>query len=212
MLSSLQIAEVFTILDQTIESPTTELEYVNNFTLLVAVVLSAQAKDSSVNLVTKDLFKVVTTPRDMINLGEEKLIEHIKKIGLYKNKAKNIMQLSHTLMENYNSIVPNTLEDLMTLPGVGRKTANVILNVAFKEPTMAVDTHVFRVAKRIGLSRGGNVLQVEQDLLKVIPLQYQLKAHHLLILHGRYVCKARGLNCSICKISHICTFDSKVFK
>jgi len=198
------IEEIFRILEEKIPNPITELNYNNLFTLLVAVILSAQAKDSAVNIATKNLFLVVKTPQQMLNMGEEKLIEHIKTIGLYKNKAKNIISMSAQLMEKHNGEVPDNFEDLVNLAGVGRKTANVILNVYFKQPTMPVDTHVYRLANRIGLYKSKDLLEVENGLLKVIPKKYLLYAHHLLILHGRYTCKAKGYDCTTCPINHLC--------
>ena len=198
------IEEIFRILEEKIPNPITELNYNNLFTLLVAVILSAQAKDSAVNIATKNLFLVVKTPQQMLNMGEEKLIEHIKTIGLYKNKAKNIILMSAQLMEKHNGEVPDNFEDLVNLAGVGRKTANVILNVYFKQPTMPVDTHVYRLANRIGLYKSKDLLEVENGLLKVIPKKYLLYAHHLLILHGRYTCKAKGYDCTTCPINHLC--------
>jgi endonuclease-3 len=198
------IEEIFRILEEKIPNPITELNYNNLFTLLVAVILSAQAKDSAVNIATKNLFLVVKTPQQMLNVGEEKLIEHIKTIGLYKNKAKNIILMCAQLMEKHNGEVPDNFEDLVNLAGVGRKTANVILNVYFKQPTMPVDTHVYRLANRIGLYKSKDLLEVENGLLKVIPKKYLLYAHHLLILHGRYTCKAKGYNCTTCPINHLC--------
>lgn len=204
MLNKRKAGIVFKILSEAIPIAKTELNYNNLFTLLVAVMLSAQSKDSSVNIATAQLFKIVNSPKDMINLGYDKLIEHIKTIGLYKNKASNILNTSKILIENFNGIVPNNFDDLITLPGVGRKTANVILNVYFKQPTMPVDTHVFRLANRIGLSHSNNLLQVEHDLLNIIPKDYLQTAHHLLILHGRYTCKAKGYNCTLCQINKHC--------
>ncbi len=212
LLNTEKLYTLFEILDKTIINPVTELKYTNNFTLLIAVVLSAQAKDSSVNIATEQLFKIVQTPEDIVNLGEEKLIEHIKSIGLYKTKAKNIILLSEKLIEQHNSEVPNDFEKLINLNGVGRKTANVILNCAFNKPTMPVDTHVYRVSRRMGITKANTVEKVEEDLLNKIPEQFLFKAHHLLILHGRYTCKAKGYDCNICKVKEICTFDNKLFK
>ncbi|MDR0484942.1 MAG: endonuclease III [Alphaproteobacteria bacterium] len=204
MLNNKQIKDLFGILTETIKDPETELQFSNNYTLTVAVILSAQAKDVMVNIATEPLFKIVDTPEKMLLLGEEKLIEYIKIIGLYKNKAKNIMLMSQQLIDKHNSIIPDNFEDLIQLAGVGRKTANVILNVAFKQDTMAVDTHVFRVSRRMGLSAGKDVLQVEKDLLEKIPNPYRNSAHHLLILHGRYTCKAKGFDCTTCLVNKIC--------
>ncbi len=196
--------EIFDLLATSIETPISELKYENNFQLLVAVILSAQATDISVNKATVGLFKICKTPDDFINLGEDGLKEHIKSIGLYNNKAKNIIKTAKILKSDFNSVVPDDLKDLMKLPGAGRKTANVILNVAFGKPTMAVDTHVFRVSNRIGLVKAKNVLETEKQLLKIIPKEYGLDAHHYLILHGRYICKARKPKCDDCVISELC--------
>lgn len=204
MLNDKQIFEVFKILSENIETPETELNFTNHYTLLVAVILSAQAKDSMVNIATESLFKVADTPQKMLEIGEEKLIKYIKIIGLYKNKAKNIILMSQQLLNNHNGIVPDNFEYLIKLAGVGRKTANVILNVAFKQDTMPVDTHVFRLSRRIGLSDGNDVLKVEHDLLAKIPNPYRHTSHHLLILHGRYTCKAKGYDCASCIINHVC--------
>lgn len=184
--------------------PTTELIAPNNYTLLVSVVLSAQATDKSVNKATESLYKKVDTPEKMLELGEEGLIEYIKSIGLYRAKAKNVIALSKLLVENFASSLPRTREDLMSLPGVGRKTANVILNVVYGEKTMPVDTHLLRISPRIGLSFGTNPETIEQDLLKIIPDEYMEHAHHWLILHGRYVCTARNPKCEDCPINDIC--------
>lgn len=204
MLSAEKIFAIFKTLKAAIPTAKTELNYTNNYTLLVAVVLSAQAKDSSVNLATEKLFTKVSNPEDMLTLGEENLKNYIKSIGLYKNKAKNIIKLSQQLISIHNSQVPNNFDDLTALAGVGRKTANVILNVAFNKPTMPVDTHVFRLARRMGLSKGKDVLAVEKDLLAKIPEPYRQDSHHLLILHGRYVCKAKNFDCSTCIINAFC--------
>jgi endonuclease-3 len=171
---------------------------------LVSVVLSAQATDKSVNKATESLYQKVDTPQKMLELGEEGLIGYIKSIGLYKNKAKNVIALSKILIEKFNSEIPKTREDLMSLPGVGRKTANVILNVVYGEKTMPVDTHLLRISPRIGLSFGTTPESIEKDLLKIIPNEYMQHAHHWLILHGRYVCTARNPKCSECLISDIC--------
>ncbi|MEM6603980.1 MAG: endonuclease III [Pseudomonadota bacterium] len=191
-------------------NPRTELTYKNGYTLLCAVLLSAQATDVSVNKATKDLFIIADTPEKMVALGEAEIISHIRTIGLFRNKAKNMLAMSHILIEKFNSEVPNTLEDLMSLPGVGRKTANVVLNEFFHIPTCAVDTHVFRVSNRTGLAPGKNVDSVEQKLLEVIPEKYLLDAHHHLILHGRYVCKARKPDCYLCNIKEYCSFENKI--
>jgi len=200
---------IFTCLKLANPHPTTELEYHSPFELLVAVILSAQATDKSVNLATRKLFPQANTPEKIIALGETGLIECIKSIGLYKTKAKNILATCQLLMQHHDSEVPRTREQLEKLPGVGRKTANVILNTAFGEPTIAVDTHIFRVANRTGLAPGKNVLEVELKLLKMVPKEFRLDAHHWLILHGRYVCKARKPECAVCSISHLCEFKEK---
>lgn len=184
--------------------PTTELIAPNNYTLLVSVVLSAQATDKSVNKATESLYKKVDTPEKMLELGEEGLIEYIKSIGLYRAKAKNVIALSKLLVENFNSSLPRSREDLMSLPGVGRKTANVILNVVYGEKTMPVDTHLLRISPRIGLSFGTSPETIEKDLLKIIPDEYMEHAHHWLILHGRYICTARNPKCEDCPINDIC--------
>ena len=185
-------------------SPKSELDYSNAFTLLVAVVLSAQATDKSVNLATKSLFKIADTPQKMLELGEEKLTEYIKSIGLYRNKAKNVIGLSKMLLEDFNGIVPDSMENLVKLPGVGRKTANVVLNVIFNKPTMPVDTHLLRVSPKIGLAEGTTPEQVEQSLLKRIPAEYMQNAHHWILLHGRYVCTAKNEKCDECVINDLC--------
>ena len=199
-LTRAEIAEIFRRFAEADPEPKGELESVNTFTLLVAVVLSAQATDAGVNKATHALFKVADTPKKMVALGEEKLREYVKSIGLYRNKARNIILLSEKLLALYGGDVPADRDALETLPGVGRKTANVILNTAFGEPTIAVDTHIFRVANRTGLAPGKDVLAVEQKLLKVVPGEFRLGAHHWLILHGRYVCIARKPRCPSCVI------------
>lgn len=189
--------------------PKGELNYTNAYTLLVAVVLSAQATDIGVNRATETLFKKVSTPQEMLTLGLERLKDHIKTIGLYNAKAQNVIALSEMLIRDHAGIVPATMDDLIKLPGVGRKTANVVLNMFFGQPTMAVDTHVFRVANRTGLARGTTVDAVEKKLLKAVPAPYMLHAHHWLILHGRYVCKARKPICGACPVRHLCAFKDK---
>ncbi len=189
--------------------PKGELDYVNPFTLLVAVVLSAQATDAGVNKATKLLFQLADTPEKMAALGVAEIEDKIKTIGLFRNKAKNVFALSQQLIEKFDSRVPETREALESLPGVGRKTANVVLNIAFKQPTIAVDTHLFRVANRTGLAPGKTPLEVEIGLLKVVPDQYLLHAHHWLILHGRYICKARKPDCWRCVIREWCRFEPK---
>lgn len=185
-------------------TPTGELAYVNTYTLLVAVILSAQATDTGVNKATAALFPIADTPEKMLALGVQGLKDHIKTIGLYNAKADNVIKMSHILVDRYHSQVPDTMDDLVTLPGVGRKTANVVLNIAFGHPTIAVDTHVFRVSNRTGLAKGDTVEVVEQKLEKVIPPEFKRHAHHWLILHGRYVCKARNPKCAECMIADLC--------
>lgn len=185
-------------------SPKSELNYKNPYTLLVAVVLSAQATDKSVNIATKSLFEKITTPEQMIFLGMENLIPYIKSIGLYKNKAKNIIKLSEMLVNQFNSQIPDNLEDLMLLPGVGRKTANVVLNVIFNKPTMPVDTHLLRISPKIGLAEGKTPLEIEKSLLERIPEKYLQNAHHWILLHGRYVCTAKNPKCEECLIADLC--------
>ncbi|MCB1474734.1 MAG: endonuclease III [Rhodobiaceae bacterium] len=189
--------------------PKGELHSVNDFTLLVAVVLSAQATDAGVNRATRPLFETVDTPEKMVTLGEDRLREAIKTIGLFRNKAKNVIALSRALIEQHDGKVPRDRDALEALPGVGRKTANVVLNIAFGQPTIAVDTHLFRLANRTGLAPGKTPLAVETALEKVIPEDRKLHAHHWLILHGRYVCKARKPLCGICIIRDFCLFDGK---
>ena len=189
--------------------PKGELYYVNNFTLLVAVVLSAQATDIGVNKATKKLFQTINSPEKMVALGEAKLKDYIKTIGLFNAKARNVIALSHLLIKEHNSKIPNDQAALELLPGVGRKTANVVRNIAFGEPTIAVDTHIFRVGNRTGLAPGKNVIEVENKLLKDTPKDFILHAHHWLILHGRYTCKARKPNCPSCDVSHLCRFKGK---
>jgi len=190
-------------------APKGELAYINPYTLLVAVVLSAQSTDAGVNKATKSLFAEADTPAAMLALGEARLKEHIKTIGLYNNKAKNIMALSRILAERHGGEVPRDREALEALPGVGRKTANVVLNIAFGEPTIAVDTHIFRLANRTSLAGGKTPLEVERGLEKVVPTRFKLHAHHWLILHGRYVCKARKPDCPACIVADLCTYKAK---
>ncbi|WP_321343797.1 endonuclease III [Breoghania sp.] len=189
--------------------PKGELEYVNAFTLLVAVVLSAQATDAGVNRATRGLFAVADTPEKMLALGEDGVREAIKTIGLFRNKAKNVVALSQMLIEKHGGEVPRSREELEELPGVGRKTANVVLNIAFGEPTVAVDTHLFRIGNRLGIAPGKTPLAVELALEKIIPDAYRLHAHHWLILHGRYVCKARTPDCGRCIIADLCKSPEK---
>jgi endonuclease-3 len=189
--------------------PETELEYDNVYQLLVAVVLSAQATDVGVNRATTPLFEKIKTPAQMVALGEKKLIGYIKTIGLFRMKAKNVIALSRLLIEKHGGEMPRTHEELTELPGVGRKTANVVMNVAFGEATIAVDTHIFRVGNRTGLAPGKNPLEVELKLLKRVPEEFRLHAHHWLILHGRYTCKARKPECPRCVVNDVCKFKGK---
>jgi endonuclease-3 len=201
--------EIFSRLKAANPNPTTELVYKTPFELLIAVVLSAQATDRSVNIATKILFQKANTPEKIFSLGEIELKKYIKSIGLYKTKAKNILATCNLLIQNHNSSVPQTREELEKLPGVGHKTANVILNTAFGKPTIAVDTHIFRISNRTGLATGKNVSEVELKLLKFVPKQFHQDAHHWLILHGRYVCKARKPECTECIIEDMCDFKEK---
>lgn len=204
-----QVEAFFARLAKANPDPRGELDYINPYTLLVAVVLSAQATDVSVNKATEPLFKIADTPEKMLKLGAAKLKTYIKTIGLYNTKAKNVMELSRILVEEFGGEVPQDREALQKLPGVGRKTANVVLNIAFGQPTIAVDTHIFRVGNRTGLAPGKDPLAVEQALEKRVPAKYKLHAHHWLILHGRYVCKARKPDCPICVVNDICAFKGK---
>ena len=204
-----QVFEFFRRLAEENPSPTTELEYDNPYTLLVAVVLSAQATDASVNIATRPLFKDIKTPRQMVALGEERLREAIKTIGLFNTKARNVIALSQALIDQHGSKVPSTREELEALPGVGRKTANVVLNTAFGQETFAVDTHIFRVSNRTGLAPGKNPLEVELKLEKIVPEPFRLNAHHWLILHGRYTCKARLPECWRCPVIDLCRYKPK---
>jgi endonuclease-3 len=204
-----QINELFTRFEKENPEPKGELEHVNLYTLLVAVVLSAQATDKGVNKATRPLFKKVTTPEQMIALGEEKLIEYVKTIGLFRGKAKNIIALSEILVEKHNGEVPNDQKALEALPGVGRKTANVVRNIGFGVPTIAVDTHIFRVSNRTGLAPAKTVDKVADKLIKVVPKKFQLHAHHWLILHGRYTCVARKPKCENCIVYDLCSFKDK---
>lgn len=200
------VNKIFEIFQKNNQEPQTELEFNNKFTLAVAVILSAQATDISVNKATKELFKKYDTAEKMLALGEDNLKKYVKTIGLYNSKAKNIIALCQILVDKYNSEIPDNFADLIALPGIGRKTANVILNCGFGRPTMAVDTHVYRVAHRIGLSKGKNPLQVEQDLVISISNKWLKYAHHWLILHGRYICKARKPLCNKCPIKDYCQY------
>ncbi|MGC1696736.1 MAG: endonuclease III [Pseudolabrys sp.] len=208
-LTKAQIEEVFRRFKAANPEPKTELRYVNPFTLLVAVVLSAQATDAGVNKATPALFAAAETPEKMAALGEDRVRELIKTIGLYRTKAKNVAALSRILVEQHGGKVPRTREALEALPGVGRKTANVVLNVAYGEPTMAVDTHIFRVGNRTGMATGKNPLEVEEKLMKVVPGKYMSHAHHWLILHGRYTCLARKPLCEKCIIADLCQWPEK---
>jgi endonuclease-3 len=201
--------EFFARLKKQTPNPKTELHYVNPYTLLVAVALSAQATDKGVNKATAPLFKTVNTPEKMVALGEARLADAIKTIGLYRGKAKNVIALSKILLELHGGQVPKNREALEALPGVGRKTANVVLNVAFGEPTIAVDTHIFRVSNRTNLAPGKNVLEVELGLEKIVPDHYKSHAHHWLILHGRYTCVARKPHCPTCVVRDLCRFKDK---
>jgi endonuclease-3 len=203
--------EIFLRLRAANPHPTTELEYTTPFELLVAVMLSAQATDISVNVATRNLFPVANTPQAILVLGEEKLREYIQRIGLYKTKAKHVILTCSLLVDNHGGAVPQTREELEALPGVGRKTANVILNTAFGQPAIAVDTHIFRVSNRIGLAPGKDVVEVEKKLLKFVPDEFKHDAHHWLILHGRYVCQARKPKCGACIIEDLCEYKDKVF-
>jgi endonuclease-3 len=202
-------AELFRRLAAIDPEPKTELEYASPFQLLVAVILSAQATDKGVNLATRELFRVAPTPQALAALGAEKLADYIKTIGLYKTKAKNVAATARLLLERHGGEVPHDRAALEALPGVGRKTANVVLNVVFAEPTIAVDTHIFRLANRTGLAPGKDVAKVEKKLLKAVPPAYLLHAHHWLILHGRYVCKARKPECWRCVVRDVCGYKDK---
>jgi endonuclease-3 len=209
LLTPAEIEEIFQRFEAIDPHPKTELRYRDPFTLLVAVVLSAKATDSSVNQATPDLFQAADTPAKLVALGEAKLTEKIKTIGIFRNKARNLVALSRKLIDDYGGKVPHTREELETLPGVGRKTANVVLNVAFGQPTIAVDTHILRVANRTGLAPGKTPLDVELTLDRVVPERYKHNCHHWLILHGRYVCKARKPECWRCVINDICLYEPK---
>jgi endonuclease-3 len=204
-----EVHEAFSRFRKANPEPKGELEHLNPYTLLVAVVLSAQATDAGVNKATRTLFAVADTPEKMLELGEEKVREYIKTIGLYRNKAKNVIALSEKLIAEFGGEVPRTRAEIESLPGAGRKTANVVLNMAYGEHTMAVDTHVFRVGNRTGLAPGNNVLEVELGLEKVIPPEFMLHAHHWLILHGRYTCLARKPRCDVCLINDLCRWPEK---
>ncbi|WP_425091707.1 endonuclease III [Tropicimonas sp. S265A] len=203
------IREIFTRFQAGDPAPKGELDHVNAYTLVVAVALSAQATDLGVNKATKELFKIADTPEKMLALGEEGVIAHIKTIGLYRNKAKNVIKLSRILVEEYGGEVPNSRAALESLPGVGRKTANVVLNMWWGHPAQAVDTHIFRVGNRTGICPGKDVVAVERAIEDHIPVDFQHHAHHWLILHGRYICKARKPACGVCPIKDLCQFEDK---
>jgi endonuclease-3 len=208
-MNSAKRTEIFRRLRAANPAPTTELEYQTPFELLISVMLSAQATDKSVNLATAQLFPLANTPQKILALGESGLMPYIRRIGLYRTKAKNIIATCALLMEKFGGEVPQNREDLESLPGVGRKTANVVLNTAFGESTIAVDTHIFRVANRTGIAPGNNVVEVENRLLKFVPEEFRRDAHHWLILHGRYVCKARLPACPTCLIRDLCEYKGK---
>ncbi|MEK9741633.1 MAG: endonuclease III [Pelagibacteraceae bacterium] len=207
-----QSIDIFKALSKIIKNPKSDLKYTNKFTLLTSVVLSAQCTDVNVNNVTKNIYPKYNRPEDFVKLGQKKIEKLINKIGLYRNKAKSIYFLSKILIEQHKGKVPNDFTKLIALPGVGRKTANVVLNEGFGKPTIAVDTHIFRVSNRTGLAIGKNPDQVEENLYKVVPSQYLKDAHHLLLLHGRYTCKARNPNCKECVIIKYCKFKDKITK
>lgn len=201
--------EIFSRWQKQNPRPTTELNYKNEFELLISVILSAQATDVSVNKATGPLFKIANTPEKILNLGEKKLKDYVKTIGLYNTKAKNILKTCQLLIEKHNSQVPEDRAALEALPGVGRKTANVVLNTAFGHPTIAVDTHIYRVSNRTGIAPGKNVLEVEKRLLRLVPEEFKIDAHHWLILHGRYTCIARTPKCTNCLINDLCEYSKK---
>ena len=203
------IRAIFTRFQQADPEPKGELEHVNAYTLVVAVALSAQSTDVGVNRATRDLFKIADTPQKMLDLGLDTVIEHIKTIGLYRQKAKNVIKLSQILVDDYNGEVPNSRAALQSLPGVGRKTANVVLNMWWGQPTQAVDTHIFRIGQRTGICPGKDVVAVERAIEDNIPADFQHHAHHWLILHGRYICKARKPMCKTCIINDLCPYEDK---
>jgi endonuclease-3 len=209
LLTKKKVFKLIELLNKSIKNPRTSLKYRNQFTLLTSVVLSAQCTDVNVNNVTKNIYKKYYTPKHFVDLGINKIRNLIKSIGLFNNKSKNLYYLSKILLEKYQSKVPNKFEELILLPGVGRKTANVVLNEVFKKPTIAVDTHVFRVSNRTGLTKGTNPAQVEKQLLSILPSLHLKKAHHLILLHGRYICKARKPLCKECIIQKICLYKNK---
>lgn len=208
-MNSDTLNKIFTTFSELSKEPKTELAYVNKFTLAVAVILSAQATDISVNKATSDLFKKYNNPEDFLSLGEDGLKKYIKSIGLYNSKAQNIIAFSKILVDNYNSQIPDNFEELIKLPGVGRKTANIILNQAFGKPTIGVDTHVARVANRLGFSKETKPEKIERDLLEIIPGIWLKNAHNWLVLHGRYICKARKPECKKCAIFEYCAYENK---
>lgn len=209
MLKNIEVLEIMKIFNDRDPNPRCELDYSNAYTLLVAVVLSAQSTDKGVNKATKDLFMIADNPKKMVDLGLDKLKDYIKTIGLYNNKSKNIMALSQDLVNKFNGEVPHNREALENLAGVGRKTANVVLNVWFGEPTLAVDTHVLRIANRLGMSDGKTPLEVEKDLIKILPDNYKKNANHWLVLFGRYICKAQKPDCANCPVAHLCHSKDK---
>ncbi len=211
-MDSKTVELIFEKFQESNSAPKIELNYINHYTLLVAIVLSARTTDVSVNKITRELFNIADTPEKMLNLGQNELKKRVNSIGLYNSKAKNIIGLSKILIERYNSKVPTDFDDLVSLPGVGRKSANVFLNSGLGIPTLAVDTHVFRVSNRIGLVKEKDVFKTEQSLLNVVPKKYLLYAHHWLVLHGRYVCKAQKPSCETCIIHDLCEFECKRYK
>ncbi|WP_265034924.1 MULTISPECIES: endonuclease III [unclassified Wolbachia] len=211
-MDSKKVELIFEKFQQSNPTPKIELNYTNHFTLLIAIVLSARTTDVSVNKITRELFNIANTPEKMLSLGQNELKKCISSIGLYNSKAKNIIGLSKILIERYNSKMPTDFDDLVSLPGVGRKSANVFLNSGLGIPTLAVDTHVFRVSNRVGLVKEKDVFKTEQSLLNVVPREYLLYAHHWLVLHGRYVCKAQKPSCETCIIHDLCEFECKRYK
>lgn len=208
-MKKVDVHEFFRRLEERDPEPQGELDYTNPYTLVVAVALSAQATDIGVNKATKNLFKVISTPQEMLDLGEEKLKDYIKTIGLFNTKAKNVIKAAQMLVDDFDGVVPENRQDLEKLPGVGRKTANVVLNIAFGHPTIAVDTHLFRVSNRTKMAPGKTPLAVELKLEKKIPKEFARHAHHWLILHGRYICKARTPSCPTCPVEDLCPYKSK---
>jgi endonuclease III len=204
--------KIMQILSKSISEPKTELEYKDPYTLLVAVILSARTLDKTVNRITERLFQIADSPQKMVELGENELKEHIKTIGFYNNKAKNIINMSKILIEEFHNQIPRSRESLMSLPGVGRKSANIILNIVFQQPTIAVDTHVFRVSNRLGLCQTKSPLDTEFALLEVMPPKWLSIAHHLLVLHGRYICKSRNPQCQNCTLNKVCKSSNNKFK